>query len=77
MSYCRRGWDGSDLYMFEHVDGFIECSGCAFDDPWIVVLNSVDEALDHVAKHRAARHGVPDGLEEQIAGENPWSRSEP
>ena len=73
MSYCRRGWDGNQLYMYEHVDGFIECSGCQFDDPWIVQLNSVDEAIEHVAKHRAAGHHVPEGLEDDIRYENPWS----
>jgi hypothetical protein len=73
MSYCRRGWDGNQLYVYWHTDGFIECSGCEFDDPWIVSLHSVDEAIEHVAKHRAAGHVVPDGLEDDIRAENPWS----
>jgi hypothetical protein len=59
--------------MFEHTDGFIECSGCAFDDPWIVQLDTIDDALAHVGKHRAAGHTVPDGLEEDIRAKNPWS----
>jgi hypothetical protein len=66
------GWDGSDLYMFEATGGWIECSACRFDEPWIVQLWSVDEALDHVAKHRDAGHTVPDGLEDDIRAENPW-----
>lgn len=73
MSYCRMGWDGSDLYMFEHVGGFIECSACRFDDPWIVRLDSVDDALAHVRKHREAGHTVVDGLEDAIRQLNPWS----
>lgn len=73
MSYCRRGWDSSDLYMFENVGGWIECCGCPFDDPWIVQLNSVEEALDHVTKHIRAGHNVPLGLEEAIKDENPWT----
>ena len=75
MSYCRRGWDGSDLYMFEHVAGHIECSGCLFDDPWIVQLNSVDEAIQHVKKHLRAGHSVPLGLEGDIKAENPWQEA--
>lgn len=73
MSYCRMGWDGNDLYMFENVSGVITCSGCRFDDPWIVDLNSVEEALAHVAKHRAAGHHAPADLEEQIEAFNPWN----
>jgi hypothetical protein len=73
MSYCRFSWDDSDVYLYEHVDGFIECSACRFDDPWIVQLNSLDEALAHVAKHRAAGHIVPIGVEDDIRAENPWS----
>jgi len=72
MSYCRRGWDGSQVYMYWHVDGFIECSGCEFDDPWIVQLNSLDEAIEHVKKHIRAGHNVPLLLEESIKTENPW-----
>jgi hypothetical protein len=66
------GWDGSDLYMFESVGGWVECSGCRFDDPWIVQLNSVEDALAHVRKHREAGHTVVDGLEDSIRAENPW-----
>jgi len=73
MSYCRFGWDGSDLYMFEHVGRFICCSACLFDDPWIVELHSLGDALEHVHKHRVAGHNVPDGLEAEIGQENPWS----
>jgi hypothetical protein len=36
-------------------------------------LNSLDEALAHVAKHRAAGHIVPIGVEDDIRAENPWS----
>jgi len=73
MSYCRMGWDGSDLYMFENTAGHIECSGCRFDDPWIVQLNSMDEVIEHIKKHIRAGHNVPLGLEEDIKQENPWT----
>lgn len=75
MSYCRLGWDGNELYMFEHVDGFIECSACKFDDPWILGLHSLDETLEHVAKHRAAGHVVPEALEDEIRADNPWNEA--
>lgn len=67
------GWDGSDLYLYEHVDGFIECSACRFDDPWIVRLDSLQDALDHIAKHREAGHTVVPGLEVAVMAENPWT----
>lgn len=63
----------SDIYLFENVGGWIECSGCRFDDPWIVQLNSVDEALTHIAKHRAAGHQVREGIENAVRTWNPWN----
>lgn len=71
MSYCRMGYK-SDLYLFEHVGGWIECSGCMFDDPWIVRLDTLTDALMHIARHRDAGHHVPDGLEDDVKAENPW-----
>ncbi len=72
MSYCRRGWDGSDVYMYWSDGDFVCCSGCEFDDPWIVQLNSMDEVIEHIKKHIRAGHNVPLGLEESIKAENPW-----
>jgi hypothetical protein len=73
VSYCRFQWDNSDAYIYEHVDGFIECSGCRFDDPWIVRLDSIEDALAHIAKHRDAGHHIPDYVDASIQAENPWS----
>jgi len=28
MSYARFGWDGSDVYVFMHVSGHLECCAC-------------------------------------------------
>ena len=39
MSYCRFGWGGSDVYVFEHYRGYLTCCGCIMqhmewvDDP--------------------------------------------
>jgi hypothetical protein len=67
------GWGGSDLYMYEDTDGSIRCSACRFDDPWIVQLNSLTDALMHIARHRDAGHSVPEGLEDAVRAENPWT----
>lgn len=62
-----------DLYLYENVGGWIECSGCRFDDPWIVQLHTLNDALDHVTKHREAGHNVPPRLEADIIEMNPWN----
>lgn len=64
----------SDIYLFENVGGWIECSGCRFDDPWIVQLNSVEETLAHIAKHRAAGHQVLEEIEDEVRTWNPWRK---
>lgn len=56
----------SDIYMFEHVGGFIECCACSLDDYFgisieedgplfkFVQLKTPREALAHLDKHEAA-----------------------
>ncbi len=65
MSYARFGWDGSDVYVFEHTGGGIECCGCCLTDPaedtWFGSMNfkTPREALAHLEEHVAAGHCVP------------------
>lgn len=66
MSYCRKSFCG--LYIFDHVDGHIECCMCdlapgAFD---VFKARTPEEMIAHVKEHREAGHDVPDGLEEKI-----------
>lgn len=51
----------SDVYMFEHVGGFIECCACSLgeskdDSEWFkfIQLKTPREALAHLDEHEAA-----------------------
>jgi hypothetical protein len=60
MSFERFG--SSDVYIFEHVGGFIQCCGCWLDgsdeDNWFVELKTPREALSHLDRHDAAGHDI-------------------
>lgn len=55
MSFER--FSTSDVYVFEHVGGFIECCGCSITMPWdgevfgFARLATPREALEHLAQH--------------------------
>jgi hypothetical protein len=58
MSFER--FSTSDIYMFEHVGGFIECCGCWFGE-WDQVepfpqFKTPREALSHLDTHEKAGH---------------------
>mgnify|MGYP000225717052 CR=1 FL=1 len=59
MSFER--FSTSDIYMYEHVGGFIECCGCWFSD-WDVEafpqFKTPYEALMHLAAHEKAGHDI-------------------
>lgn len=60
MSFER--FSTSDVYIFEHVSGFIECCGCLFTD-WdgsesFPQLKTPREALEHLYKHIDAGHDI-------------------
>ena len=59
MSFER--FSSSDIYMFEHVGGFIECCGCWFVD-WeteiFPQLKTPLEALEHLDAHEKAGHDI-------------------
>lgn len=65
MSYARFGWDGSDVYVFEHVGGFIQCCGCLLTEPedgedfGFANFKTPREALAHLEEHVSAGHFVP------------------
>ncbi len=59
MSFERFG--SSDVYIFEHVAGYIECCGCLLirgedENDWYVKLSTPRAALDHLDAHEAAGH---------------------
>jgi hypothetical protein len=60
MSFER--FSSSDIYMFEHVGGFIECCGCWFSGDWLETevsfpqFKTPREALSHLDAHENAGH---------------------
>ena len=56
----------ADVYVFEHVGGFIQCCGCSLsegelglDDTFgMYDAKTPREMLDHLAKHEEAGHDV-------------------
>lgn len=61
MSYCRFGWDGSNVYIFENVNGSLECCGCSLDDYRHGQWNWTDiaEFFAHLNEHIARGDTVP------------------
>lgn len=60
MSFER--FSSSDVYIYEHVGGFIECCGCLFGD-WgteeaFAQFKTPREALSHLDKHEKAGHDI-------------------
>lgn len=59
MSFER--FSSSDVYIYEHVGGFIECCGCLFTD-WdtepFPQLKTPREALAHLDLHEKAGHDI-------------------
>jgi hypothetical protein len=65
MSFARFGWYNSDVYVFEHVGGYIQCCGCALpefnkDDEIFATVDfkTPKEALEHLEIHKEAGHNV-------------------
>lgn len=67
MSYCRFGWDDSDVYVYSDVAGGWTCCACQLNTPApgrifppSANLNTPGEMAAHLRKHRDAGHTVPD-----------------
>lgn len=77
MSYARFGWDNSDVYVFEHVSGFIQCCGCHLtkDNPdelfGFADLKTARLALEHLDEHVKAGDTVPASTFERIKEDHP------
>jgi len=65
MSYARMGAT-SDVYIFSHAGGFIQCCGCLIAEPeeqelfGFTNLKTAREALEHLDKHVEMGHTVPE-----------------
>lgn len=70
MSYCRFGWDGSDVYVYSGPDGY-ECCGCKFKNGF-VSLPKAEAMADHLREHIAQGHTVPDGVIPEILADGDY-----
>ncbi len=60
MSYCR--FSDGDVYMYPHIDGYIECCFCSLAQPdgyRLQHFHNHKDALGHLLEHRKAGHHVP------------------
>ena len=68
MSYCRFGWEGSDVYVIAHCDGGFVCY-CGGEGSH---TDTEEEMIVHLAAHRRKGDFVPqhaiEGLWEDIEG---------
>jgi hypothetical protein len=80
MSYARHNGVDSDVYIFEHAGGFIQCCGCRFapkdefdhwDDLVSTNLATAREALAHMDFHVSAGDRVPERAFARIREEHP------
>lgn len=69
MAYCRFGFDHSDVYVYEHVGGYLTCAGCLFDSKREFTTHSRMRMLDHLYEHRKAGQVVPEGAMDRLADE--------
>lgn len=58
MSYCRFGWDDSDVYVYWDVCGAIRCCGCPRDGDFATELRSA--MIEHLEEHRRLGDNVPE-----------------
>ena len=62
MSLCRFGERGSDVYVFYHVEGGIECCGCRLETGFAgnsFRAQDEQEMISHLLEHKAKGHCVP------------------
>lgn len=84
MSFSRFGWD-SDVYVFEHVGGFIQCCGCQYGEEGFGMYDAKTprEMLAHLDKHESdgdnvsyARKNILKEYEDLDVEIQPYVRSE-
>jgi hypothetical protein len=71
MAYSR--FFDSDIYIYPHIDGYIECCACWLNERLDTGLFGLsekitnDEQLEiHLDDHLLAGHDIPDGLLDEI-----------
>lgn len=77
MSYARFGAEESDVYVYPHYQGFIECCGCHLIEPethqkfGFFKANTAREILEHLDEHREVGDLVPERAYVRIKEEYP------
>ena len=72
MAYSRF-WD-SDIYIYPHVEGYIECCACWLNDKLedyslfglSEKITNDQQLIEHIGQHRLMGHNIPEDLEEEI-----------
>ena len=64
MSYARFGWDGSDVYIYLDVGGYIACCGCPEAGSWSASYKaySTEDMILHLWKHQNSGDHVPEDV---------------
>lgn len=57
MSYARWGWEGSNVYVYCDIDGYLRCCSCPLGSE---TFFSTADMFEHLHRHRKAGHYVPD-----------------
>ena len=71
MAYSR--FFDSDIYIYSHVEGYIECCACWLNESLVGSTFGLSEKItddnhliEHIGQHRQLGHNIPDGLEDII-----------
>ena len=72
MAYSR--FTDSDIYIYPHVAGHIECSACFLNEPQDEYslfsssksITNDDQLRDHLEEHARAGHNMPESLLQDI-----------
>lgn len=61
MSYARFGWEGSDVYVYSDVRGYLLCCACIMaDKPFDgYEAHRTAQMVEHLEEHRRRGHCVP------------------
>lgn len=68
MSFAR--FSHSDVYVYEHYQGFIECCACLLEQDeegnhWVSVeLATPRKAIEHLEKHKESGHNIDTAIEQ-------------
>jgi len=75
MAYSR--FFDSDIYIYPHVDGYIECCACWLNEKLDTGLFGLSEKIEndqslsnHIDEHIKAGHDIPEGLLEEILSDS-------